>query len=229
MKRIFAFLLSLGFLFTLSACQPGDEVPTDTAYVLSSPAADTYYCAENGVTYLRQPALYLPMMLARTPYATYTNQHGVRLSFYALSEGCEDRYLMLADPDDLYPYYIIAAADYTMPTLAEMNPYQILICTAEEERFWLAPNVYDQIRTLSVVHKIVTAYENGKEAALPVLGKETARVELIFVSALYPAFSYTCTYYEFEDGSCYFYEMPTGRCVQVEGGLFDGYILVPQA
>ena len=136
---------------------------------------------------------------------------------------------MLADEEDLYPYYMITAEGYEMPTLAEMDPYQIVICTTEEEMFWLSPNVYDQIRTVERVRAIVSAYESGEAAQLPVLAEPTACVELIFVSALYEDFAYTCTYYEYEDGACYLKETATGRCVQVERGLFEGYRLTEDA
>ncbi|MBO5050604.1 MAG: hypothetical protein J6D31_00225 [Clostridia bacterium] len=231
MKKLLSLLLLLSFTLSLAACPAPvpDEGGESTAHVLTSPARDVYYCAENGVTYRRQPALYLPMRLAREPYAIYENEHGARLSFFSLAEGSEERYLMLADEEDLYPYYMITAEGYEMPSLAEMDPYQIVICTTEEEMFWLSPNVYDQIRTVERVRAIVSAYESGEAAQLPVLAEPTACVELIFVSALYEDFAYTCTYYEYEDGACYFKETATGRCVQVAGGLFEGYRLTEDA
>ena len=135
---------------------------------------------------------------------------------------------MLADEEDLYPYYIIAEKDYEMPSLSKMDPHQILICNAEEEFFWLTPNVFDQIRTISVVREIVAGYEAGVKESLPLLKTPTVCVELIFVSAIYPDFAYTCTYLEYEDGSCYISETDTGVCLRVESGLFDGYRLTKE-
>lgn len=229
MKKFLSILLLLCLSLSLTACPASEEPPAESdAYVLTSPSPDTYHCAENGVTYVRHPAVYLPMSLSREPFATYKNEYGALLSFFALSEGSEGDYLMHADADDLYPYYVIASEDYHMPSLTEMNPYQIMICSAEEEMFWLGPNVYDQVRTIEKVRKVVTAYEGGETATLPVLATETVRVELIFVSAVYPDLAYTCTYYEYDDGSCYFHESATGRCVRVESGLFKGFVLTPE-
>lgn len=229
MKKI--LLLSLILCLLLAGCDCIGDNPTEgsTGYALASPSRGVYTCAENGVTYTRRPACYLPMTLSRTPYATYTNEAGVVSSFYSLSEGSEERYLMLADPDDLYPYYLIAAEDYVLPSLAEMDAHQIIICTAEEEFFWLTPNVYDQIRTIEVVRRIVSGYEAGETATLPALSEPTVCVELLFISAVYPDFAYNCTYMEYEDGSCYFNETETGLCLRVESGLFDGYRLTPEA
>lgn len=227
MKKIVLLLLIFCFLF--AGCDCDGEAPVASAgYALTSPSRGVFVCAENGVTYTRRPACYLPMALSRTPYATYTSEAGAVSSFYSLSEGSEERYLMLADPDDLYPYYLIAAEDYELPSLAEMDPHQILICTAEEEFFWLTPNIYDQIRTLEVVRRIVAGYGAGKAATLPALEEPTVCVELLFVSAIYPDFAYNCTYMEYKDGSCYFTETETGLCLLVEGGLFDGYHLTPE-
>ena len=225
MKKLVYLILILALSLSLAAC-PDEEPPTgSSALVLTNPKGGVYHCEANGVTYTRRPAQYLPMSLSTDPYATYTTDRGVVFSFFSFSEGTEGRYLMLADPDDHYPYYIIAAEDYEMPTLAEMDPYQIMICNAETEFFWLTPNIFDQVRTIEKVHKFVAAYEAGEAATLPVGKEPTVFVELIFVSATYTDFAYTCTYYEYEDGACYINETETGICRRVESGLFAGFRL----
>ena len=229
MKRLICCLLAAWLALSLCACGGSADTPAgSTAHTLTSPAPDTYFCEANGVTYTRRPALYLPMTIAQEPYATYQNEQGATLSFFALSDGSEERYLMLADPEHLYPYYLIAAEGYHTPTLAEMDPHQVLICNAEEAFFWLLPNVYDQIRTIAVVREIVAGYAAGEAATLPVWLEPTVCVELIFISATYADYAYTCTYYEYEDGSCYIHETASGKCLQVESGLFDGYRLTPE-
>lgn len=228
MKKLTSILLILCLSLSLFACSGGELPQTSSALTLTSPAGGTFFCAETGVTYTRRPAQYLPMTLSREPYAVYTTEGGASFSFFSFSEGSEDDYLMLADPDDLYPYYMIAAEDYEMPTLPAMDPHQILICNAESEFFWLTPNVFDQIRTIEVVRKIVAAYEAGKASSLPTPEVPTVCVELIFVSAIYTDYAYTCTYLEYADGTCYVNETETGVCLQIEGGLFDGYRLTEE-
>ena len=228
MKKLLSILLLFSLSLTLFACT-GGEVPEESdALTLTSPQSGIYHCTETGVTYTRRPAIYLPMTLSRKPYAVHTTEGGAVFSFFSFSEGSEGDYLMLADEEDLYPYYIIAEKDYEMPSLSKMDPHQILICNAEEEFFWLTPNVFDQIRTISVVREIVAGYEAGVKESLPLLKTPTVCVELIFVSAIYPDFAYTCTYLEYEDGSCYISETDTGVCLRVESGLFDGYRLTKE-
>lgn len=229
MKKLLSVCLLIALCLSLCAC-PGGETPGESsnALPLSSPQSGTYHCAETGVTYTRRPAIYLPMSLSREPYAVYKTESGAPFSFFSLSEGSEQRYLMLADEEDLYPYYMIAAEDYEMPSLAEMDPHQILICNAEEEFFWLTPNIFDQIRTIGVVKEIVSGYEAGVKESLPLLETPTVCVELIFVSAIFPDFAYTCTYLEYEDGSAYISETDTGVTMRVESGMFDGYRLTEE-
>lgn len=226
MKKLIATVLLLPLCLLLCAC-PGGEPPAEesNALVLTSPKGGTYVCEETGVTYTRRPAQYLPMTLSREPYAVYTTAGGARFCFFSFSEGTEKDYLMLADEDDLYPYYVIAAEDYKMPTLPEMDPYQIIICNAETEFFWLTPNIFDQVRTIEKVKAVVAAYEAGEDTALPVLGKQSAYVELIFASATYADFAYTCTYIEYENGDAYIKETETGLCRKVQSGLFEGFRL----
>ncbi len=221
MKRLLCCLLLLALL-PLYAC-----TPPGPARILTSSESGLFYCAETGVTYRQRAASYLPLNLARVPYATYTNAQGARQSFFALSEGSETTYLAMADEEDYYPYFLIAAADYVMPTLSQMDPYEIVICTADEEAFWLQPNIYDHVRTIGVVKEIVSAFAAGEAVdSLPNGGSLRHRVELLFFSATYLDFAYNCAYYEYEDGSCYVREA-TGTVLRVASGLFDGYRLEP--
>ena len=176
-QRILALVLALCALLALCGCPAGEQPAETNAHPLTSPSIDTYHCAENGVTYRRAPGVYLPMTLGREPFAYYENEGGMRFFFYPLSEGSTDDYLMQADEEDLSPYYMIAREDYVLPSLADMDPYRVIICSAEEAEFWLAPNVYDQIRTIEKVRAIVRAYEAGESATLP-LGEPTVQVEL---------------------------------------------------
>lgn len=215
MKHTATLLLSL--LLCLSLCLAGCP-GGDGAYVLESSDTETFVCRETGVTYRRAPAVYLPMQLCRTPYARWQSPSGASFAFFALGEESAGRYLMLADEDDYYPYYLIVADGYTLPTPEEMAVSEVLLCGAESETFWHPVNIHHRIGDFRRIEALLAARADGESATLPG-GTPAARVELIFVSEKYPELSYFCTYLSYGKGENYLYESDTRRTVRVPDGL----------
>ncbi|MBQ8859694.1 MAG: hypothetical protein IJ012_07925 [Clostridia bacterium] len=225
-RRGLAAILSLILLLSLAAC-PGSDGPgtgdDEDTYTLSRVESGVYRCEETGVVYHRLPDTYLPGQMSRKPYAVYKNDT-TRDVYFRLGAESADKYLVLADEEDYYPYNFIVAEDYEMPTLLDMDVSEIWICGADAERFWADANVISKMRLGERVNFVLAAYRDGEEATLPT-GTAEVCVQLIFRSETYTEFYYYCTYYSFGEGECYLYEFETEHCVRVPDGLFDGYAL----
>lgn len=223
-------LLCLSLLLPLAACNGGGEPKANT---LTSPAPGSFVCTETGVTYHRTSFAYLPGRMQRAPYAIYRTPGGQEQCFFALGDTSAGSYLVLADRESYYPYFMIVAEGYEMPSLAALDPNIILICNDEEEYFWHDANVFDRVRLADRVGAVVAAWTQGADTTLPD-GEPLVSAFLIFAVHLeeseptegrYTEFTWYCSYYSFGPGQTYLSDDATGRTVRVADSLLEGYAL----
>ena len=153
MKRYLLMLLSLFLclcLLSCGSCNP--PVETATPGQMTKLEEGRYRLEENGKVYTFASYAYLPNRMQRTPFAVC---EATSQNFYALGDESAASYLVWADPDDYYPYYILTAEGYTLPSVAEMEPTTVIFCHSDEELFWLAPISY--MRNATSIANLVSA------------------------------------------------------------------------
>lgn len=111
---------------------------------------------------------------------------------------------------------IFYSEDLTLPTLAEMAPTKIHVCTGEEITYGLVT-----IDDAEAVAKVVDLFMNGEDAEWPMLDSLDT-YELKFASETWPNLYFNLTYYEYEDG-IYLYDRNSKRCVVI-GELLETWI-----
>lgn len=110
---------------------------------------------------------------------------------------------------------VFYSTDITLPTLSELEPTKVYICTGDTITYALA-TVEDE----AVVSKLVDLFENGEYEEWPLINSiET--YELKFYSEdKYPHIYYNLTYGEFEEGK-FIYDRTTKRSVRIDEVLAD--------
>ena len=231
MKRMIAAALAVLLCLPLLACGACREEPSETVRRLEFVDSATYRLlddAGNAVrTYRRAEYAYLPNHMLRNVWAEchYTAANGQKNSFYfyATEEASAENFLVMADPDDYYPYFFIVADGYKLPTLAELAPTQVSVCGTEEDLFWMASNVLDKIYLQERVDALVSAFTLGAAVALPT-DTPQASAEMIFSAPeSNTEISFYCTAYLFPDGSAYLHEGSSGHTVAVDAALLCEY------
>lgn len=106
--------------------------------------------------------------------------------------------------------------DQTLPTLAEMAPTKIHVCTGDTITYGLTT-----VEDADVVAQTVELFTNGEAAEWPLLDSLDT-YELKFASEAWPHLYYNLTYYEYEDG-IYLYDRNSKRCVVI-GDLLETWI-----
>lgn len=226
MKKL--LLLLLAVLFCLSAV--GCPAPESGARRMEFVDSETYRLLDasgNAVrTYHRASYAYLPRHMLREAWAecTYTAANGKENThtFYATEEASAEKFLVMADPRDYYPYFFVTAEGYSLPTLAEMKPNTVVVCGTEEDLFWMAANVLDYVYLEENVNTLVSHFILNSETALPVENPISA-AELIFSSDEFTEFSFYCTAYLYADGSAYLHDGASGRTVKTSADLLKQY------
>ncbi len=110
---------------------------------------------------------------------------------------------------------IFYSTDITLPTLSELEPTKVYICTGDTITYALAT-----VENEAVVSKLVDLFENGEYEEWPLINSiET--YELKFYSEdKYPHIYYNLTYGEFEEGK-FIYDRTTKRSVRIDEVLAD--------
>lgn len=111
---------------------------------------------------------------------------------------------------------IFYSDDQILPTLTEMSPNKIHICTGETITYGVA-----SVEDSAVVGQLVDLYMNGEAVEWPMLDSLDT-YELKFVSVTHPHLYYNLTYYEYEEG-IYIYDRNSKRCVEI-GDLLENWI-----
>jgi len=104
----------------------------------------------------------------------------------------------------------------TLPTLAEMAPEQIYVCTGDEVIFGVAT-----VDDSDAVAELVRLYTEGEEDVMPI-SDSLIRYDLRFSSKTYPSIYYNLTYYEHEEG-VYLYDRVEKRYIPI-GDLLESWI-----
>ena len=226
MKKLFLLILAALLCLTAVGC-PASESGARRMEFVDSETYRLLDAAGNPVRiYHRASYAYLPRHMLRDAWAvcTYQAANGMQNThtFYATEEASADKFLVMADPDDYYPYFFITADGYTMPTLAEMKPSTVVVCGTDEDLFWMASNVLDYVLLQENVDTLVSHFTLNKETALPV-ENPVAAAELIFSSDDYPEFSFYCTAFLYADGSAYLYDGASGKTVTTSADLLKQY------
>ena len=229
MKRLLSLLLAVLFCLTATGCSSCSETEGN-AKKLNFIDAETYALLDaegNTVrTYRRASYAYLPRHMLREAWAicSYTAANGQTNTqhFFATEEASAENFLVLADPEDYYPYFFIVADGYSLPTLAAMKPTTVVVCGTEEDLFWQASNVLDYVYLQENIDELVSAFTLGGETELP-SENPAAAAELIFSSDDCPEFSFYCTAYLYADGAAFLYDGASGRTVSVSAKLLKQY------
>ena len=111
---------------------------------------------------------------------------------------------------------IFYSDDQTLPTLTEMSPNKVHICTGDTITYGVA-----SVEDSAVVGQLVDLYMNGEAVEWPMLDSLDT-YELKFVSVTHPHLYYNLTYYEYEEG-IYIYDRNSKRCVEI-GDLLETWI-----
>ena len=103
------------------------------------------------------------------------------------------------------------STDITLPTLSEMEPNKVYICSNEEITYSIAT-----VDDLATVNALVDSFENGEYEEWPLVNS-VATYELKFYSEdKYPHIYYNLTYGEFPEGE-FLYDRNTKRSVRIDG------------
>lgn len=213
MKRILLAISLLLCVACLAACPADDGV-----FHMDVSEDGRFVCRESGVAYREAPSNYLPRTMRTTAYARQETAGAARW-FYPCGEDSAAQYLVCADPDDRFPYFMLMAEEYTMPSLAAMAPTTMAVCGSTNEFYWY--NVYDRSTNLGQIGSLVTLYETGESCSLPAGNVETL-VYLVFYSDDYPEFGYTCKYIVLENGDAFLADPEGGRTVRANPALLAG-------
>ena len=229
MKKLILLFLAALLCLTAVGCSSCSE-PESGARRMEFVDAETYRLfdgAGNAVrTYHRASYAYLPRHMLRDAWAVCTYQAangGMNThTFFATEEASADKFLVMADPDDYYPYFFVTAEGYTLPTLAEMKPTTVVVCGTDEDLFWMASNVLDYIYLQENIDTLVSHFTLNSTAELP-SGAPVAAAEMIVSSENCPEFSFYCTAYLFADGTAYLHDAASGKTVTTSADLLKQY------
>lgn len=213
MKKILLGLSLLLCAALLAACPAGDGV-----YHMDVSEDGRFVCRESGIAYREAAANYLPRTMGTAVYARQETAGAARC-FYSCGEESAARYLVCADPDDRFPYFMIAAEGYALPSLSGMAPTAMAVCGSTNEFFWY--DVYDRSTNLSQIGSLVTLYETGESIRLPDGNVETL-LYLIFFSEDYPEYGYVCKYIVLDSGDAFIADPEGGRTVRANPALMAG-------
>lgn len=109
----------------------------------------------------------------------------------------------------------------TLPTLAEMEPHTIYVCTGEEVTISLST-----ITDKTAIDIVVDAYTNGTESEWPLVNAAIT-YDLKFLGDTYPFLYFNLTYGEFPEG-VFLYDRNTKRCVEIGNTLTEWIALMAE-
>lgn len=104
--------------------------------------------------------------------------------------------------------------DITLPTLSELQPTKIFVCSNLEITYAVAT-----IEEQDIIDALVDVFENGEACTWPMASATTTYEMKFYSEELYPHIYYNLIYGEFESGK-YLYDRFSKRCVNI-GNILD--------
>lgn len=163
-----------------------------------------------GLAYKAAPTSYEPVVIGNA-YGYYKDMD---MTLYEIKGQKPSAWLTQEDKGSATTVFY--NTDLTLPTLAEMDPYTVYVCTGEEVTFSIV-TIDDQ----DTIHTLVSLFENGADAEWPLVDA-AATYDLKFLGDAYPFLYYNLTYGEFPEG-VFLYDRNTRRCVEI-GDLLTNWI-----
>ena len=201
MKKIIAVLLILSSLLMMSSC---------SASLVNLKYEDgKMYNKRLKIEYYPAPTNYEPVSVGE-PYGYYGKSDMILYEITGLDpkEWLTQEYSGSATT-------IFYSTDITLPTLDELEPNKLYICSNEEVTYAVAT-----IDDADLINSVIDLYLNGEYEEWPLINS-IATYELKFYSEEnYPHIYYNLTYGEFEEGK-FIYDRNTKRSVRIDEILSD--------
>ncbi|MGN1409681.1 MAG: hypothetical protein ACI4XJ_05845 [Eubacteriales bacterium] len=201
MKKIIAALLILSSLLMMSSCSASlVNLKYEDGKMLNKRLKLEYYPA---------PTNYEPVSVGEA-YGYYGKSDMILYEIKGLDpkEWLTQEYAGSATT-------IFYSTDITLPTLEELEPNKLYICSNEETTFAVST-----VEDVDLINELVDLYINGEYEEWPLINS-IATYELKFYSEdKYPHIYYNLTYGEFEEGK-FIYDRNTKRSVRIDEILSD--------
>ena len=159
------------------------------------------YDKQNDITYSHASTVYEATSLLKE-YGKLALTSKESYALYTIPGA--DPTVMLATED----FNIVYAAEYVMPTLLEMSPSIIHICTDSST----SVHEIQRIEDVVIIASIVTDFTSGTNLPYPA-GSPLRSYKVRFESTQYPGFYYTLTYVEYAED------------VEIDGVSYGRYFL----
>ena len=164
-----------------------------------------------GLAYTPAPITYEPVALGEA-YAYYEK---AKMTLYQIEGVDAEDWLSQAYAGSATT--IFYSDDYTLPTLSEIDPDKIYVCSNEEITYSIAT-----VEDKEIINTLIDLFQNGEFAEWPLVDAINT-FELKFHSDNnYPFLYYNLTYGEFPEGK-FLYDRNTKHSVMI-GNLLDEYI-----
>lgn len=109
---------------------------------------------------------------------------------------------------------IFYSDDVTLPTLSELQPDKILVCSNEEITYAVAT-----IQEQDIIDSLVNAFENNESCEWPLIDAINTYDMKFYSEEYYPHLYYNLIYGEFPEGK-FLYDRNTKHCVDI-GSILD--------
>ena len=208
-RLIAALLLAWMPAAMLAGCK-SDQIRVDV-HLTYDAERDALTDAERGVAYQWASVSYEPAVVG-SPYADWDD-----IILYEVADW--DPALLLTE-EWTGVGGLLYASDHPLPTLREMDPDLIYICTSS-----VTTTCIGQIDDREVVTEAVYYLETNESVGLPDDG--TTSCYLKFASEDYAGIYYNIVYIERGSGAdmqIFLYDRGTKKCVEVPYALFDGWM-----
>lgn len=110
---------------------------------------------------------------------------------------------------------IFYSTDITLPTLEELEPNKLYICSNEEITYSVAT-----VEDKEIIDKLIDLFMNGEYEEWPLVNSIVTYELKFYSEEKYPHIYYNLTYGEFEEGK-FIYDRNTKRSVRIDDILID--------
>lgn len=160
------------------------------------------YNKRQGLYYKAAPTSYAPVVIGDA-YGYYKDMD---MTLYGIKG--QDPAQWLTQENNGGATTVFYNIDLTLPTIAEMAPHTVYICTGEEITYSVG-TIDDQ----TAIDTLVDLFTNGEAVEWPLVDA-VVTYDLLFLGDAYPFLYYHLTYGEFPEGT-FLYDRNTKRCVAI--------------